>query len=75
MSSRMSKVLCSTAVAGLLLSAAWAQTVSKTGPKYDTKNEVKIKGVVEEIREVPGPYEGTHLVVKTESTEFDSRRI
>jgi hypothetical protein len=67
MSSRMSQVLICGAVAGLLLSAAWAQTASKTGPKYDAKNEVKIKGVIEEIREVPGPYEGTHLMVKTAS--------
>jgi hypothetical protein len=55
------------AVAGLLMSAAGAQSVSKTGPKYDVKNEVKIKGVVEEVRQVPGPFEGTHLVVKTDS--------
>src|SRR5271169_1139489 len=53
-------------VAGLLLSAAAAQT-SKTGPKYDVKNEVKVKGAVQEIRDVPGPFEGTQLVVKTET--------
>ena len=68
----MNRRLCSkasftVAVAGLLLSAAWAQTTSKTGPKYDVKNEVKIKGVVQEIREVPGAFEGTQLVVKTET--------
>jgi len=55
-----------TVVAGLLLSAAWAQNASKTGPKYDTKNEVKVKGVITEVREVPGAFEGTHLVVKTD---------
>ena len=55
------------AIAGLLMSAAWAQTASKTGPKYDVKNEVKVKGAVQEVREVPGPFEGTQLVVKTES--------
>jgi hypothetical protein len=49
------------------VSAAWAQTASKTGPKYDVKNEVKFKGVVQEVREVPGPFEGTQLVVKTET--------
>jgi hypothetical protein len=54
-------------VAGLLLSAAWAQTASKTGPKYDVKNEVKIKGAVQEVHEVPGPFEGIQLVVKTEA--------
>ena len=68
MNSRLSsKVLLIAAVVGLLLSAAWAQAQSKTGPKYDVKNEVKVKGVIEEIREVPGSFEGTHLVVKTDS--------
>ena len=61
------ETLSITAAAGLLISAAWAQTASKTGPKYDVKNEVKIKGVVEEVRQVPGQFEGTHLVVKTDS--------
>ena len=68
MSSRwLSRVPLITAVTGLLLCVAWAQTASKTGPKYDVKNEVKIKGVVEEVRQVPGQFEGTHLVVKTET--------
>ena len=61
------KVLLATVVAGLALSAAWAQNASKTGPKYDTKNEVKIKGAIVEMREIPGPFEGTHLVVKTDT--------
>jgi hypothetical protein len=52
---------------GLLLPATWAQTASKTGPKYDVKNEVKIKGVVEEVRQVPGQFAGTQLVVKTDN--------
>ena len=62
-----SKVLLITALTGLSLPPAWAQTASKTGPKYDVKNEVKIKGVVEEVREVPGQFEATLLVVKTDS--------
>ena len=62
-----SKVLVAAVAAGLVLSAAWAQTASKTGPKYDVKNEVKIKGVIDEVRQVPGSFEGTHLVVKTET--------
>ena len=56
--------------AGMLLLATaigFAQKVKDTGPKYDVANEVKIKGVVEEIREVPGNFEGTHLVVKTDT--------
>lgn len=55
------------AVMAWISSAAWAQHPSKTGPKYDTANEVKIKGVIEEIREVPGEFEGTQLVVKTDT--------
>jgi DNA/RNA endonuclease YhcR with UshA esterase domain len=46
---------------------AWGQAAGKTGPKYDVGNEVKIKGVVEEIREVPGAFEGIRLVVKTDT--------
>src|SRR5271165_4848277 len=68
MSSRFSsRTLFIAAASGLLLSTAWAQTANKAGPKYDVKNEVKIKGVIEEIRQVSGPLEGTNLVVKTES--------
>ncbi len=48
--------------------AAATQKVANTGPKYDIANEVKIKGVVEDIREVPGEFEGTQLVVKTDTS-------
>ena len=37
-------------VLALAIPAAWAQKVTNTGPKYDQANEVKIKGVVEDIR-------------------------
>lgn len=63
---RLSRVAL-VAVAAWLTTAAWAQTASKTGPKYDVKNEVKIKGAVEEVRDVPGPSGGTNLVVKTDT--------
>lgn len=36
-----------------------------TGPAYDSGKEVKVKGTIEEIRDVPGQWEGTHLVVKS----------
>ena len=54
-------------VMALITVPLWGQSASKTGPKYDIANEVKIKGVVEEIRDVPGPFEGIHLVVKTDT--------
>jgi hypothetical protein len=38
-----------------------------TGPKYDVGNEVKLKGIIEDIREIPGHFEGTLLVVKTDT--------
>jgi hypothetical protein len=62
-----SKVVLTAGVFLLAMSTGFAQKVKDTGPKYDAANEVKIKGVIEEIREVPGAFEGTHLVVKTDS--------
>jgi hypothetical protein len=63
----LSKVLLAIAVLALVASSGLAQSAKKPSPKYDSAGEVKIKGVVEEIREVPGDFEGTHLVVKTDS--------
>jgi hypothetical protein len=58
----------------LATQAAFAQKVVNTGPKtvntgpkYDVASEVKVKGVIEDIREVPGAFEGTQLVVKTDT--------
>lgn len=62
-----SKVLFLGAAAALLASATWAQAAHNMGPKYDVTKETKIKGVVEEFREVPGEQGTLHLVVKTES--------
>ncbi|HTV64418.1 MAG TPA: OB-fold nucleic acid binding domain-containing protein [Bryocella sp.] len=65
---RWSKVLGTAALLILATQTIIAtQKVANTGPKYDVANEVKIKGVVEDIREVPGAFEGTHLVVKTDT--------
>jgi hypothetical protein len=61
-----SNVLLTAAVLALTIPAAIAQSASKTGPKYDSASEAKIKGVVEDIRE-PGGLEPTLLLVKTES--------
>jgi hypothetical protein len=62
-----SKVLLIVAVVAMALPLSWAQTASKTGPKYDVANEVKVKGVIEDIRQVPGGAEGTQLAVKTDT--------
>jgi len=65
---RWSRFLTAAALLVMFTEAALAQRkVVDTGPKYDVANEVKIKGVVEDIREVPGGFEGTHLVVKTDT--------
>ncbi len=48
-------------------SAAWGQHATKTVAKYDTANEVKIKGVIVDVRDVPGESEGTQLVVKIDT--------
>ncbi len=61
------KTLFISLVAIWISSSAWGQHPSKTGPKYDSANEVKITGVIEEVRDVPGQIEGTQLVVKTDT--------
>lgn len=51
----------------VILSATllWAQKPTNIGPKYDATTETTLKGTVEEIKVVPGPGEGEHLVVKS----------
>lgn len=51
----------------LAVSSGLAQRVKDTGPKYDVANEIKVKGVVAEVREVAGTYEGIYLVVKSDA--------
>jgi hypothetical protein len=51
----------------LAAAASSNQKPADTGPKYDAAQQVKIKGVIEDVHETPGEYEGTHLVVKTDS--------
>jgi len=62
-----SKVLFIVAVLVLGLPLGVAQNASKTGPKYDLANEVKVKGVIEDIREAPSGVAGTQLSVKTDA--------
>lgn len=63
-----SKIALTAGALLLAVSSGLAQKVRDTGPKYDVANEVKITGVVQEIREVPGAYEGIYLVVKTDTS-------
>jgi hypothetical protein len=62
-----SRILFSIVIASLALSYGLAQKVKDTGAKYDVANQVTIKGVIEDIREIPGNFEGTLLVVKTDA--------
>jgi len=48
-----------------LVLATSSLLAQKTGPKYDFDNEVKLKGTVEEIKMVPGEFEGVHVMLKT----------
>src|ERR1035437_4553798 len=52
---------------GMDLVGGLGQHSGKTGPKYDKANEVQIPGVIEDVREVPGEFEGVDLVVKAET--------
>ncbi|MGC2110261.1 MAG: hypothetical protein WA655_12145 [Candidatus Korobacteraceae bacterium] len=62
-----SKVLLAAILMALALPLALAQGTAKSGPKYDIANEVKVKGVIEDIRDVPGDLAGTNLAVKTDT--------
>jgi len=62
-----SRILFSVAALSLALSYGSAQKMKDTGPKYDIANQVKIKGVIEDVRQIPGNFEGTVLVVKTDT--------
>jgi len=62
-----SKFLLSAALLSLAMSNGLAQKIKNTGPKYDIASEARIKGVIEDMREVPGDFEGTQLVVKTDT--------
>ena len=64
-----SKQLCATlaVLAAFVLLATSSLFAQKTGPKYDLTNEVKLKGTIEEIKTVPGEYEGVHVMLKTAS--------
>jgi hypothetical protein len=54
-------------LAGCMVLATSSLFAQKTGPKYDFANEVKLKGTVEEIKMVPGDFEGVHVMLKTSS--------
>lgn len=65
---------CSVAML-LLASVVFAQKSADEGPKYDVAKEVTIKGVVEEIREVPNPKGqiGIYLMVKVDTEVMEVR--
>lgn len=58
------KVLAILLITVFAVVSASAQA-SKTGPKYDPTKEVKIKGIVSEVKESPAPMDPVILVVKS----------
>lgn len=50
-----------------LLGASSTQKATNGGPKYDATKQVKIKGVIEDVKDTPGELSGTHLTVKTDT--------
>jgi hypothetical protein len=64
---RWSKILAGAALLMVTTQAALAQKNVNTGPKYDVSGEIKVKGVVDDVREVPGDFAGTQLIVKTDT--------
>jgi hypothetical protein len=62
------RALFAAAIILVTSAALWAQKPGdNTAPKYDAKNEVTLKGTVDDIKEVPGPLEGVHLVLKSDT--------
>lgn len=62
------RALCAAAIILVASGALWAQKPGgNTVPKYDAKNEVTLKGTVDEIKEIPGPLEGVHLILKSDT--------
>lgn len=45
----------------------WGQKTASPniGQKYDLTTETKVKGTVDELKVIPGPAEGVHLIVKS----------
>lgn len=60
------KLLLVTALMCLALPLALGQGAAKAGPKYDVASEVKLKGVIDDIRNVSGNLGGISLAVKTD---------
>lgn len=53
--------------AATFVAASSTQKASNTGPKYDSANQIKIKGVIEDVTDTSGELSGTHLTVKTDA--------
>jgi hypothetical protein len=62
-----SKQLCTILafLAAFVMMGTSSLLAQKTGPKYDFTNEVKLKGTIDEIKMVPGEFEGVHVMLKT----------
>ncbi len=60
------RVLFVTAIILAVAASLWSQKQSgNTARRYDPKNEVTVKGTVEDIKVVPGASEGIHLTLKS----------
>lgn len=64
-----SKQLCTilALLAAFVLLGNLSLFAQKNGPKYDPTTEVKVKGTIDEIKMVPGEFEGVHIMLKTSS--------
>lgn len=53
----------------LTVTAQKTQKIKDTGPEYNLASEVKIKGVIDDIRQTQGEADGVLLLVKSDSGE------
>ena len=60
-------VMIAVFLGGVAACSAASNQKADTGPKYDAANQVKIKGVIQDVKDSPGELSGTHLTVKTDT--------
>ena len=66
---KTASLCCARLIGFLVLAVALASGQNHASPKYDSANEVKVKGAVESIKEVPnscGKLSCLHLMLKTD---------
>jgi hypothetical protein len=60
-----SRLAFATALFALLFALSLGAAGQQATPKYDKSTEVTLKGIIEDVKIVPGTGEGTHVLLRT----------